>query len=116
MQTPEPAESPLAIRPAGMALQGRKQPPSASAAPWDLKLAIVIAPSVPPRPDGPLAITKSPQIRMIAFALVEQEELDIKRLQGRLIERHRSFDIADSQNPVVEFQSSNFSRQTGLVL
>jgi hypothetical protein len=44
---------------------------------------------------------------MIAFALVEQEEPDIKRLQGRLIERQRSFDIADSQNPVVEFQSSD---------
>jgi hypothetical protein len=44
---------------------------------------------------------------MIAFALVKQEEPEIKRLQGRLIERQRSFDIADSQNPVVEFQSSD---------
>src|SRR6202022_1269809 len=53
----------------------------------------------------PLAITKSPQIRMIAFALVGQEELDIKRLQGRLIERQRTVDIADSQNHVVELCS-----------
>src|ERR1017187_7551704 len=53
----------------------------------------------------PLAITKYPQIRMIAFALVGQEELDIKRLQGRLIERQRTFDIADSQNHVVEHRS-----------
>jgi hypothetical protein len=52
--------------------------------------------------ERPFAITKSPQIRMIAFALVGQEELDIKRLQGRLIERQRTFDIADSQNHVVE--------------
>jgi hypothetical protein len=39
---------------------------------------------------------------MIAFAFVGQEELDIKRLQGRLIERQRTFDIADSQNHVVD--------------
>src|SRR5712692_11647376 len=52
--------------------------------------------------ERPLAIAKSPQIRMIAFALVGQEELDIKRLQGHLIERQRTFDIADSQNYVVE--------------
>jgi hypothetical protein len=44
--------------------------------------------------DGPLALTKSRQISMIAFALEGWEELDIKRLQGRLIERQRSFDIA----------------------
>jgi hypothetical protein len=50
---------------------------------------------------------------MIAFALVEQEEPDIKRLQGRLIERQRSFDIADSQNPVVEFQSSGSCEEIG---
>src|SRR5712691_7304965 len=48
--------------------------------------------------ERPLAIAKSPQIRMIAFALVGQEELDIKRLQGRLIERQRTFDVTDSQN------------------
>jgi hypothetical protein len=30
--------------------------------------------------DGPLALTRSPQIRMIAFALEGQEELNIKRL------------------------------------
>src|SRR5579863_8839873 len=52
--------------------------------------------------ERPLAIAKSPQIRMITFALVGQEELDIKRLQGRLIESQRTFDIADSQNHVVE--------------
>ena len=34
-----------------------------------------------------LAITKSPQIRMTVFALIRHEEFDIKRLQGRLIER-----------------------------
>jgi hypothetical protein len=39
---------------------------------------------------------------MIAFALVWQEELDIKRLQGRLVKRQRTFDIADSQNYVIE--------------
>jgi hypothetical protein len=39
---------------------------------------------------------------MIAFPFVGQEELDIKRLQGRLIERQRTFDIADAQNNVVE--------------
>src|SRR5260370_40133534 len=47
--------------------------------------------------ERPLAITKSPQVRMIAFALVGYEELDIKRFQGRLIERQRTFDIADSR-------------------
>src|SRR5258708_30956401 len=52
--------------------------------------------------ERPLAIAKSPQSRMITFALVGQEELDIKRLQGRLIERQRTLDIADSQNHVVE--------------
>jgi hypothetical protein len=49
-----------------------------------------------------LAVTKSPQIGMTVFALVRQEELDIKRPQGRLIEGQRTFDIADSQNDVVE--------------
>jgi hypothetical protein len=43
--------------------------------------------------ERPLSITKSPQIRMIAFTLVGQEELDVKRLQGRLIERQRTFDM-----------------------
>src|SRR5713226_5120881 len=52
--------------------------------------------------ERPLAIAKSPQIRMITFARVGQKELDNKRLQGRLIERQRTFDIADSQNHVVE--------------
>src|SRR5580693_4125225 len=32
---------------------------------------------------------------MIALALVGQEELDIKRFQSSLIERQRTFDIAD---------------------
>src|SRR6266852_5006886 len=36
--------------------------------------------------ERPFAITKSPQIRMTAFALIRHEELDMKRLQGRLIE------------------------------
>src|SRR6267154_2000209 len=49
-----------------------------------------------------LAVTKSPQIGMTVFALVRHEEFDIKRLQGRLIERQRLFDIADSENNVVE--------------
>src|SRR5580700_997806 len=49
-----------------------------------------------------LAVTKSPQIGMTIFALVRHEEFDIKRLQGRLIEGQRTFDIADSQNNVVE--------------
>src|SRR5881397_1335408 len=52
--------------------------------------------------ERPLAITKSPQIRMTVFALIRHEEFDIKRLQGRLIEGQRTFDIADSQNHVVE--------------
>src|SRR5713226_4975979 len=65
--------------------------------------------------ERPLAIAKSPQIRMITFALVGQEELDIKRLQGRLIERQRTFDIADSQNHVVEHCSpSNHKGLDGL--
>src|SRR5260370_29735169 len=52
---------------------------------------------------------------MITFALVGQEELDIKRLQGRLIERQRTFDIADSQNHVVEHCSpSNHKGFDGL--
>jgi len=42
----------------------------------------------------PFAVAKSPQIRMTAFALVEEEEFDIKRFQGRLVERQRTFDIA----------------------
>jgi hypothetical protein len=54
--------------------------------------------TLPDPEERPLAITKSPQIRMIAFALVGQEELDMKRLQGRLIERQRTFDIADSES------------------
>src|ERR1700681_4358422 len=52
--------------------------------------------------ERPFAITKSPQIRMTVFALIRHEEFDIKRLQGRLIEGQRTFDIADSQNHVVE--------------
>src|ERR1700730_2773538 len=52
--------------------------------------------------ERPFAITKSPQIRMTVFALVRHEEFDIKRLQSRLIEDQRTFDIADSQNNVVE--------------
>lgn len=54
----------------------------------------------------PLTITKSPQTRMIDFALVRQEEPDIKRLQGRLIESQRTFDIADSQNIACSHQSA----------
>src|SRR5579862_3026585 len=49
-----------------------------------------------------LAVTKSPEIGMTVFALVGHEEFDMKRLQGRLIERQRTFDIADSQNNVIE--------------
>src|SRR6266566_9510920 len=52
-----------------------------------------------------LAVTKSPQIGMTVFALVRHEEFDIKRLQGCLIEGQRTFDIADSQNNVVEHSS-----------
>src|SRR5207253_6872166 len=55
--------------------------------------------------ERPLAITKSPQIMMTVFALIRHEEFDIKRLQGRLIEGQRTFDIADSQNHVVEHSS-----------
>src|SRR5882724_6539551 len=55
--------------------------------------------------ERPFAITKSPQIRMTVFALIRHEEFDIKRLQGRLIEGQRTFDIADSQNDVVEHRS-----------
>jgi hypothetical protein len=40
--------------------------------------------------ERPFAITKSPQIRMTVFALERQEEFDIKRLQGRLIEGQRT--------------------------
>src|SRR5579863_5707270 len=49
-----------------------------------------------------LAVTKSPQIGVTVFAFVRHEEFDIKRLQGRLIERQRTFDIADGQNNMVE--------------
>src|SRR5580704_2033210 len=49
-----------------------------------------------------LAVTKSPQIGVTVFALVRHEEFDIKRLQGRLIERQRTFDIADGQNNMIE--------------
>src|SRR5256885_8626318 len=52
-----------------------------------------------------LAVTKSPQIGMTVFALVRHEEFDMKRLQGCLIEGQRTFDIADSQNNVVEHRS-----------
>src|ERR1700726_96051 len=52
-----------------------------------------------------LAVTKSPQIGMAVFALVRHEESDLKRLQGRLIEGQRTFDIAHSQNKVVEHRS-----------
>src|ERR1700738_5358807 len=55
--------------------------------------------------NAPFAITKSPKIRMTVFALVRHEEFDIKRLQRRLIESQRTFDIADSQNDVVEHRS-----------
>jgi hypothetical protein len=40
------------------------------------------------------AIAKPPKIGMIAFALVGREELDIKRPQGRLIERQRTITTA----------------------
>src|SRR5437588_5780741 len=52
-----------------------------------------------------LAVAKSPQIGVTVFALVRHEELDIKRLQGRLIEGQRTLDIADRQNNVVEHRS-----------
>ena len=52
--------------------------------------------------EGSLAITKSPQIGMTAFALVRHEEFDVKWLQRRLVEGQRTFDIADSQNDVVD--------------
>src|SRR5258705_13954827 len=55
--------------------------------------------------ERPFAITKSPQIRMTVFALIRHEEFDIERLQGRLIKGQRTFDIADSQNDVVEHRS-----------
>src|SRR3984893_8329179 len=55
--------------------------------------------------ERPLAITKSPQIGMTVFALVRHEEFDVKWLQRRLIEGQRTFDIADSQNNVVEHSS-----------
>jgi hypothetical protein len=42
---------------------------------------------------------------MIAFAFVRQEEPDIQRLQGSLIESQRTFDVADSQNHVIEHYS-----------
>src|SRR5258708_30584366 len=60
--------------------------------------------------ERPFAITKSPQIRMTVFALVRHEELDMKRLQGRIIEGQRTFDIADSQNDVVEHRPPLESR------
>jgi hypothetical protein len=47
---------------------------------------------------------------MTIFALVRHEEFDIKRLQGRLVEHQRTFDIADSQNDVVEHRCSLKSR------
>ena len=49
-----------------------------------------------------LAVAKSPQIGMTVFSLVRHEEFDVKWLQRRLIERQRPFDIADSENYVVE--------------
>jgi hypothetical protein len=55
-----------------------------------------------------LAVTKSPQILMTVFALIWHEEFDIKRLQGCLIERQRTFDIADGQNDVVEHRFPSF--------
>src|SRR5690349_11702936 len=67
-----------------------------------------------------LAVTKSPQIGMTVFALVRHEEFDMKRLQGRLVEGQRTFDVADGQNDVVEhrFLPSNhecFERGKGSV-
>src|ERR1700676_2285797 len=56
------------------------------------------------------AVTKSPQIRMTVFALVRHEEFDMKRLQDRIIEGQRTFDIADSQNDVVEHRPPLESR------
>src|SRR5258705_11235586 len=52
-----------------------------------------------------LAVTKSPQIGMTVFSLVRHEESDLKRLQGRLIERKRTWDVADRQNHLVEHRS-----------
>ena len=54
---------------------------------------------------GARLATKSPQVGMTVFALVRHEELDFKRLQGRLIKGQRTFDIADSKNNVVERRS-----------
>ena len=42
---------------------------------------------------------------MASFAFVGQEESDIQGLQGRFVERQRAFDIAYSQNDVVEHGS-----------
>src|SRR5260370_181355 len=61
--------------------------------------------------ERPLAVTKSPQIGMTVFALVRHEEFDIKRLQGRLIESQRTFDIVDSQNNVVEHRPPPLSHE-----
>jgi hypothetical protein len=57
-----------------------------------------------------LAVTESPQIGMTVFALVRHEESDMKRLQGRLIEGQRTFDITDGQNHVVKHRSPLTSR------
>jgi hypothetical protein len=46
-----------------------------------------------------------PHFGQYVLALVRHEELDVKRLQGRLIEGQRTFDIADGQNNVVEDRS-----------
>src|SRR5258708_28885959 len=52
--------------------------------------------------ERPFAITKSPQIGMTVFALVRHEEFDVKWLQRCFIEGERTFDVADSQNKVIE--------------
>src|ERR1035438_1427181 len=50
----------------------------------------------------PLSISQSPQVGMTTFALVGKEEPDIQGFQCRIVERQRAFDIAYSQDDVVD--------------
>ena len=53
---------------------------------------------------------------MTAFALVGDEESDLQRLQGGLIKRQRTIDIADRKNDVIEHDGLLQSAWTSMAL
>ena len=63
-----------------------------------------------------LAITKSPQIGMAVLSLERKEKLDVERRQACFIKRQRAFDIAYSQDDMVNQFFSFRIRRVGCLL